>query len=323
MKKIILIIIFLSVSFSLFSENDQQKLFYMFSDLECKPGDIVPVIILTENSNEYNAVLEKDSKDYTRSGFHSFTAKNQAVKLDIAVSLLGISNTLKSGNYKIKILNKQEKTIVKNEIAVVRRKFRSEDIHLNDKLVSIRTENREDRNREYAELKAILTFFDSNIFYRNSIFNFPIVGEKWGVTSYYGDRRTYVYPDNKRVPRSSHLGMDYGAVRGNELIAAADGKVVMARSRIVTGNTVVLEHWSGVFTLYYHLDSLAVSEGMFIKAGQNIGTVGSTGLSTGSHLHWEMRVNNVAVDPEVYLTHSLLDKSRLFSIIKNGFEKRG
>jgi murein DD-endopeptidase MepM/ murein hydrolase activator NlpD len=72
----------------------------------------------------------------------------------------------------------------------------------------------------------------------------------------------------------------------------------MARDRIVTGNTVVIEHLPGVFSLYYHLDSIGVDEGDVVEQGERIGTVGMTGLATGPHLHWEIRVGGVPVAPE-------------------------
>jgi len=80
----------------------------------------------------------------------------------------------------------------------------------------------------------------------------------------------------------------------------------MAQSRIVTGNTVVVEHLPGVFSLYYHLDEIRVEEGVLVAGGQEIGTVGDTGLATGPHLHWEMRVGGVPVSPEDLMDHPLL-----------------
>ena len=88
--------------------------------------------------------------------------------------------------------------------------------------------------------------------------------------------------------------------------AAGGGKVAMARERIVTGFTVVVEHLPGVYSLYYHLDGLAVREGQRVSAGDPIGTVGSTGLATGPHLHWEVRAAGVAVDPDVLVAGPLV-----------------
>ena len=71
----------------------------------------------------------------------------------------------------------------------------------------------------------------------------------------------------------------------------------MVENRIITGNTVIIEHLPGVFTLYYHMDSILIESGMVVKKGKQIGPVGATGLVTGAHLHWELRVSQVPVDP--------------------------
>ena len=81
----------------------------------------------------------------------------------------------------------------------------------------------------------------------------------------------------------------------------------MASERIITGFTVVIEHLPGLYSLYYHLDSLSVREGQRVSQGDRIGTVGSTGLATGPHLHWEVRSAGVAVDPDLLVKRSLID----------------
>ncbi len=83
----------------------------------------------------------------------------------------------------------------------------------------------------------------------------------------------------------------------------------MATNRIVTGGTVVIEHLPAVYSLYYHLDTVDVAVNDIVEQGERIGTVGSTGLSTGPHLHWELRVSGVAVDPEQVIRAPHLDIS--------------
>ena len=77
----------------------------------------------------------------------------------------------------------------------------------------------------------------------------------------------------------------------------ADGRVVLAEELFVRGKAVVLDHGNGVFTGYWHLSALDVAEGDVVMRGQLLGKVGSTGLSTGAHLHWELRIAGMAVDP--------------------------
>ena len=75
----------------------------------------------------------------------------------------------------------------------------------------------------------------------------------------------------------------------------------MSEERISTGNTIVIEHLPGVYSLYYHLDTLLAGCGEFVRAGTLIGRSGNTGLSTGPHLHWEFRVNGEAVSPDWFV----------------------
>jgi murein DD-endopeptidase MepM/ murein hydrolase activator NlpD len=75
----------------------------------------------------------------------------------------------------------------------------------------------------------------------------------------------------------------------------------MAKERILTGFSIVIEHLPGVYSLYYHLDKLDVKVGQMVSAGDKIGDSGFTGLATGPHLHWEIRVAGNAVEPKTLL----------------------
>lgn len=120
----------------------------------------------------------------------------------------------------------------------------------------------------------------------------PLRGE-YRRTSPYGSRRTY--GNNPAV--TAHAGEDYGAPAGTPVYAPAAGQVTLAETLFVRGNAVVLDHGNGVFTGYWHLSALDVQPGEWVIQGQLLGKVGSTGLSTGAHLHWELRIAGMAVDP--------------------------
>lgn len=96
---------------------------------------------------------------------------------------------------------------------------------------------------------------------------------------------------------ADHKGTDIGASTGTPVIAAAAGIVSAAGNSISMGNYVVISHGDGITTRYYHNSKLAVSQGDVVTAGQTISYVGSTGWSTGPHLHFEVRVNGTPVDP--------------------------
>jgi len=108
----------------------------------------------------------------------------------------------------------------------------------------------------------------------------------------FGQRRIY----NKRPP-SVHAGVDIGAPWGTPIRAANSGKVVLASSLYFSGKTVIIEHGQGVFSIYGHMSKFLVKRGDVIKKGALIGKVGSTGRSTGPHLHWALKIYESRVDP--------------------------
>jgi murein DD-endopeptidase MepM/ murein hydrolase activator NlpD len=112
----------------------------------------------------------------------------------------------------------------------------------------------------------------------------------------YGDQRTF---NGKKA--SVHYGLDIDAPRGAPVHAANDGEVVLARSCYYSGKTVVLWHGADLYTLYFHMDRLDVRPGAKVRQGDRLGVVGSTGRSTGPHLHWSVKVAGLYVDPESLL----------------------
>ncbi len=100
-----------------------------------------------------------------------------------------------------------------------------------------------------------------------------------------------------------HKGMDFGAPGGTDILAAETGKVIVAQWWGGYGNCVIIDHGGGIWTLYAHMksNSMTVSEGDIVTRGDKIGEVGTTGRSTGNHLHFEVRKNEVAVNPKDYI----------------------
>lgn len=98
-----------------------------------------------------------------------------------------------------------------------------------------------------------------------------------------------------------HTGADIGGAQGQPIWAATEGLVIFTGNNGGYGNNVVIQHVNGVTTLYGHMSSIAVAEGDYVLAGDTIGAVGSTGLSTGPHLHFEVRIHGAPVDPLPYL----------------------
>ena len=103
------------------------------------------------------------------------------------------------------------------------------------------------------------------------------------------------------IRRSSHTGLDIAAPSGTTIVAAASGTVTFSGYKGSYGNMIVISHGNGVQTYYGHCSKLYVSAGTQVSRGQKIAAVGSTGNSTGPHLHLEIRVNGVAYNPQNYL----------------------
>lgn len=131
------------------------------------------------------------------------------------------------------------------------------------------------------------------------MFSFPVTDPI--ETSPFGTLRSY----NGGPFRSFHGGLDLRANSTIPIYAPARGEVVLAAPLSVRGNTVVLRHGLGVCSLYTHLSTIDVSEGTTIEKGTLMGYGGDTGLVTGPHLHWEIRIANVPVDPAQWANQDL------------------
>jgi murein DD-endopeptidase MepM/ murein hydrolase activator NlpD len=117
----------------------------------------------------------------------------------------------------------------------------------------------------------------------------PVAGR---ITSYFGYRRHPILGFSRL-----HAGVDFGAGWGSPIVAAADGQVVRAGWAGGYGRQVRLAHGDGLTTSYSHMSSIVAEPGTIVRAGQLIGYVGSSGLSTGPHLHYEVRRYGAPINP--------------------------
>lgn len=240
-------------------------------------------------------------------GTHGWRVASADNEGDLWQLLFGIESGLAPGPasvYAAITLTDGRTIVLEDRFEIAMRTFREEEIALSYALTTLRTAETERRAAEARELWSILQTTDLEARYHSGRLIEPLT--QYRRTSLFGDRRRYRYVDGTRVP-SLHNGLDMAAPIGTLIAAAGRGRVVLARERIVTGNTVVLEHQPGVYSLYYHLDRIDVRPEDAVEQGDIIGTVGSTGLSTGPHLHWEIRVAGVAVDPEWFVRVPVVD----------------
>lgn len=121
----------------------------------------------------------------------------------------------------------------------------------------------------------------------------PVKGRVSGV---YGSQRVY-----NGKPRSPHFGLDLAAPRGTPVRAPADGIVLLTHHLFFAGKTVMLDHGRGVTSTYIHLSRIRVTKGQEIRRGEIVGEVGTTGRSTGPHLHWGLNWRQIRLDPALRL----------------------
>ncbi len=124
----------------------------------------------------------------------------------------------------------------------------------------------------------------------------PVAGR---FTSVFGKRRYY----NGQSEPKTHTGLDIAAPTGTPVVAPSPASVALVADRFITGNTVVLDHGSGMLSMYCHLSDTDVAVGDTLKTGGKLGEVGATGRVTGPHLHWSIWLNGTWVEPELFLYH--------------------
>lgn len=191
--------------------------------------------------------------------------------------------------------------------AIEAKTFVREDIPLDKANTALRTEPDPAKTAESLAFAKIFQARDPTALFALGPMAKPLT-VAWRETATFADERRYLYYGGG-TDSIRHGGIDIGAKEGSPVLACAPGRVVYAGKRIVTGNTIVVEHLPGLFSIYMHLSAIAAREGEVVAQGQKIGLVGSTGLSTGAHLHWELRVGETPVNPAYWLTRPLLDKS--------------
>lgn len=158
--------------------------------------------------------------------------------------------------------------------------------------VNISTQNQERIKKENILLKEKRTEHNKNFF--PICFTRPIASKKYRISGDFGARRIL-----NGITGSGHSGTDYAAPTGTSIISPADGIIVVAHNDMfLSGKTILINHGYGIFSSYSHLSKISVQSGKHIKRGEKIGEVGSTGRSTGPHLHFTLTWFDIRVDPE-------------------------
>lgn len=181
-------------------------------------------------------------------------------------------------------------------VEVIEKTFPFEELKVDRKRVNL---NKKDLKRVIREREILKDAYShkSHFFKLMNNFKLPLNSK---VTSDYGKRRLY-----NKERKGQHLGIDFRAKVGKEIPAANEGIVVLAQDLFYTGNTVILYHGLGIFTVYGHLSKINVQKNQKITKDQIIGLAGMTGRVTGPHLHWGVKVNGQWVNGKDLLTLKL------------------
>jgi murein DD-endopeptidase MepM/ murein hydrolase activator NlpD len=316
MKTKSIVLVFLcSLAFAAFSEEtsfkgDNYSVQLSYSD-NVNPGDPVFVRMTftrTGTDNRASATTARLSFDANNTtdarnaaDFYPVPGKSAdtAISADF-MAAIPLSTTQKAGNFALTVTYApfgSGSAKLSLPFTIVARDFPSRTVKLDSDNTARITDTSAETKAQSDKLNRIVLTTNKNAIYQQSSFAKPVASNR--MTGHFGDKYMYQYSTGGGYT-GTHWGNDYGVPTGTRVGACAAGRVVMAENRIVTGWTVMIEHLPGLYSHYYHMDSLAVKEGDMVKQGDRIGNSGSTGLATGPHLHWEMRLNAVAVNPDFF-----------------------
>ncbi|MBY0087442.1 M23 family metallopeptidase [Brevibacillus brevis] len=196
----------------------------------------------------------------------------------------------KAGTYKVTSADKKLSVTV----TIAPKKFEVDKLTVSKQLNKMR----QDTNRINADQKKINAARSNSraIPYFTEPFQQPAAGK---LTTPFGYQRVV-----NGVPANRHAAIDIANKTGTPIWASNHGKVVLADSLYLTGNTIIIDHGLNIFSIYAHLSKLEVKTGQEVKQGQVIGQMGSTGFSTGPHLHYGMLVGNTYVNPQPFFDAS-------------------
>lgn len=210
---------------------------------------------------------------------------------DLWKTILGVDLDTKPGAYRADfVLTRDHGEIEKREVTVnvVRKSFPTSQLNVAERFVKLSKADLNRAARESRETEAIYARVTTDLV-PSEPFVVPIPGASG---RNFGERRIF-----NGEPRAPHAGADLRANTGTPVHATNHGRVVLAKNLFFTGNTVILDHGSGIFSLYAHLSRMNVKRGDIVTNGEIVGLVGATGRVTAPHLHWGMRVQGARVDP--------------------------
>ncbi len=254
-----------------------KKLEYKLNKTSAYPGDSFAIFVSNTDSAEDFSVMAPFYSSSIRFYKHE----------DGFMGLVPIYAWSTPGKYQIKVTNTQTKLLTTLDVEILSKAF---DVQYLKMPISTSTMNTTDNSAKDQ------VYFDAARAnpVQEKLWEGPFIQPAKGrITTEYNATR---YTNDNPIP-SRHLAIDLANTVGTPILASNRGKVVLAKKLIVTGNTIVIDHGLGVFTSSYHLSEIQVKEGDLVAKGSVIGKMGSTGYSTGSHLHFAIWKDGTFLNP--------------------------
>ncbi len=201
-------------------------------------------------------------------------------------AIVGIDLNTEPGSYPLELVIQGKK--ISRDVKVAKKKYPIQRLTLPEDMVELSPENEARVARDQKKTAAIWPLDSVRVW--NGSFIDPLPGKKIGTQ--FGVRRII-----NAVPKNSHSGVDVTADEGEPVHAPNDGVAVLVDDQFFSGNSLILDHGQGIYTMFFHLSKVNVKQGQAVIKGEAIALVGSTGRSTGAHLHWGARVQGAKVDP--------------------------
>jgi len=205
--------------------------------------------------------------------------------------LIGIDMSTSPATYEIKVIATDADNRVYSSalsLRVEKVEFGTQALSLPPDMVDLDAKTLERVNQEARKLQALFQISRDERLWEG-VFIRPVKGE---ISTGFGLNRII-----NGQQRSQHTGVDLRAEKGTPVLACNHGVVVLVDELFFTGKSVLLDHGGGLYSMYFHLSEALVKEGNLVRTGAILGRVGSTGRSTGPHLHWGIRLNGARVDP--------------------------
>ena len=221
----------------------------------------------------------------------SYRAYPHPVKGDgYYIALVGVPYRIKPGPQMLQVSysDKNGKQTKEIPFLVMTGKYKTDILKVDSRRVNPNKKDRQRASREYQEIKQVYASATKEKLWQGT-FQLPVKNK---ITSQFGNRRVF----NGEL-KSYHNGLDFRSPQGTPAYAANSGIVRVAKNLFYSGNAVIIDHGTGIFTIYAHLSKIKTVAGRRIEKGGLIGLTGATGRVSGPHLHWGVKINGVAVSP--------------------------